>query len=104
MRPRTAACGCRFPTWKNSTIRSKSEPRSTSADGRLRGRRGELESMDWDEALSGFDRDARGRSIAERTRRAYGVDLGQFVGWARGAGLEPEAVRHRDVRRYGAGL
>jgi integrase/recombinase XerC/integrase/recombinase XerD len=60
--------------------------------------------MDWDEALTGFDRDARGRSVAERTRRAYGVDLGQFAEWARGRGLDPASVRHRDVRRYAAGL
>jgi integrase/recombinase XerC/integrase/recombinase XerD len=60
--------------------------------------------MDWDEALGGFDRDARGRGVAERTRRAYGTDLGRFAGWATGMGLGPEAVRHRDVRRYAAGL
>ncbi len=60
--------------------------------------------MTWDESLAGYDRDLRGRSIAERTRRAYGVDLGQFAEWAAGIGLEPAAVRHRDVRRYGAGL
>ena len=60
--------------------------------------------MDWDEALTAHDRDLRARSMAERTRRAYGVDLGQFVEWARDAGLEPGRVRHRDVRRYGAAL
>ncbi len=60
--------------------------------------------MDWDDALTAFDRDLRARSLAERTRRAYGVDLGQFVEWAKGRGLEPVDVRHRDVRRYGAGL
>ncbi|HET6569873.1 MAG TPA: tyrosine recombinase XerC [Solirubrobacterales bacterium] len=60
--------------------------------------------MTWDEALSAFDRDMRARSLAERTRKAYGVDLGQFVEWAGGRGLEPGKVRHRDVRRYGAGL
>jgi integrase/recombinase XerC/integrase/recombinase XerD len=58
----------------------------------------------WDEALAGYDRDLLARSMAERTRRAYGVDLGQFVEWAEGGGLEPGEVRHRDVRRYGAGL
>jgi integrase/recombinase XerC/integrase/recombinase XerD len=42
--------------------------------------------------------------MAERTRKAYGVDLGQFVEWAQGRGLGPGGVRHRDVRRYGAGL
>ena len=60
--------------------------------------------MTWEEALSAFDRDMATRHIAERTRYAYGVDLGQFVAWAKGRGLEPAAVRHRDVRRYGAGL
>jgi integrase/recombinase XerC len=60
--------------------------------------------MTWDEALVGFDRDSRARSVAERTRRAYGVDLGQFVEWAKEQGLEPGSVRHRDVRHYGAGL
>jgi site-specific recombinase XerD len=60
--------------------------------------------MDWGDALLAYDRDLRARSMAERTRRAYGVDLGQFVEWARERGLEPDEVRHRDVRRYGAGL
>ena len=60
--------------------------------------------MTWDEALAGFDRDLRARSIAERTRRAYGIDLGQFVEWAKGRGAAPGEVRHRDVRRYAAGL
>jgi integrase/recombinase XerC/integrase/recombinase XerD len=60
--------------------------------------------MTWEETLAGFDRDLRARSIAERTRRAYGVDLGQFTEWAKGMGLVPGETRHRDVRRYGAGL
>jgi integrase/recombinase XerC/integrase/recombinase XerD len=60
--------------------------------------------MNWDEALAVFDRDLSARNLAERTRKAYGVDLGQFVEWAEGRGLEPGKVRHRDVRRYGAGL
>jgi site-specific recombinase XerD len=60
--------------------------------------------MTWDESLSAYDRDLMGRAIAERSRRAYGVDLGQFAEWAAQAGLEPGEVRHRDVRRYGAAL
>ncbi len=60
--------------------------------------------MSWEEALSGYDRDLRARSMAERTRRAYGVDLGQFAEWAEARSLQPAKVRHRDVRRYGAGL
>ncbi len=60
--------------------------------------------MTWEEAVASYDRDLRARSMAERTRRAYGVDLGQFVEWAGERGLEVGEVRHRDVRRYGAGL
>ncbi len=59
--------------------------------------------MTWEESLAAYDRDLRGRGRAERTRRAYGVDLGQFDEWA-GGGLGPRDVRHRDVRRYAAGL
>jgi integrase/recombinase XerC/integrase/recombinase XerD len=60
--------------------------------------------MTWDEALAAYDRDLLARSMAERTRRAYSVDLGRFSDWAKERGLGPGEVRHRDVRRYGAGL
>jgi site-specific recombinase XerD len=60
--------------------------------------------MDWDESLAAFDRDLRARSMAERTRRAYAVDLGRFRAWAQERGLAPAQVRHRDVRRYAAEL
>ena len=60
--------------------------------------------MTWAECLTSYDRDLTGRSASERTRRAYGVDLGQFVEWAEARGLAPGDVRHRDVRRYAAGL
>ncbi len=60
--------------------------------------------MNWDQALASYDRDLRARGLAERTRRAYGVDLGGFAEWAGEQGLGPADVRHRDVRRYGAGL
>jgi integrase/recombinase XerC/integrase/recombinase XerD len=58
--------------------------------------------MSWEEALVAYDRDLQGRSAAERTRRAYAVDLGQFVEWA--GEKSPGEIRHRDVRRYAAGL
>jgi integrase/recombinase XerC/integrase/recombinase XerD len=58
----------------------------------------------WQEALSTYDRDLNARGSAERTRRAYGVDLGGFSEWAGEQGLGPEDVRYRDVRRYAAGL
>jgi site-specific recombinase XerD len=62
----------------------------------------ESNPVNWAEALAAYDRDLKGRGAAERTRRAYAVDLGQFVTWA--GEREPGEVRHRDVRRYGAGL
>jgi site-specific recombinase XerD len=60
--------------------------------------------VNWDAALADYDRDLMARGAAERTRRAYGVDLGGFVEWAKEQGLAPGDVRHRDVRRYAAGL
>lgn len=60
--------------------------------------------MTWQEALSLYDRDLQARGSAERTRRAYGVDLGGFAEWAGEQGLGPGDVRYRDVRRYAAGL
>jgi site-specific recombinase XerD len=60
--------------------------------------------VNWDSALADYDRDLRARSSAERTRRAYAVDLAGFVEWVEPQGLGPGDVRHRDVRRYAAGL
>jgi site-specific recombinase XerD len=60
--------------------------------------------MNWTDALAAYDRDLRARGSAERTRRAYGVDLGGFAEWAGEQGLGPGEVRYRDVRRFGAGL
>ncbi len=60
--------------------------------------------VNWETALAEYDRDLRARGSAERTRRAYGVDLAGFVEWSTPQGLGPADVRHRDVRRYAAGL
>ncbi len=60
--------------------------------------------MNWDSALAEYDRDLRARGAAERTRRAYAVDLAGFGEWAAEQGLGPGDVRHRDVRRFAAGL
>src|SRR2546423_15435684 len=58
----------------------------------------------WAHALVAFDRDLRRRGAAEKTRRAYTIDLGQFARWASGRGLVPEGVGTRDLRRYAAAL
>src|SRR3954468_18180763 len=58
----------------------------------------------WRAALALFDADLRRRGAAEKTRRAYGFDLGDLARWAGERGLEPTAMTTRDVRRYAASL
>src|SRR4051794_31057677 len=58
----------------------------------------------WRDALTLFDRDLRRRGAAERTRRAYGADLGQLAAWAGVRGIAPQDVDYRTLRRYAAHL
>ncbi|HEY5317998.1 MAG TPA: tyrosine recombinase [Solirubrobacteraceae bacterium] len=51
-----------------------------------------------------FEQDLRRRGAAEKTHRAYRVDLAQFSRWAAGNALEPATVDHRALRRYAASL
>jgi site-specific recombinase XerD len=64
----------------------------------------ELTSAAWRDALALFDADLRRRGMAEKTRRAYGIDLGQFALWATAQRVEPPDVATRDLRRYAAVL
>lgn len=61
-------------------------------------------SAAWRLALAAFDGDLRRRGAAEKTRRAYGIDAGQFAAWATGHGAEPVDVGPRLIRRYAAAL
>jgi site-specific recombinase XerD len=61
-------------------------------------------SAAWQQALEAFDDDLRRRGAAPKTRRAYGIDLRQFGGWATARGLEPPAVAMRHLRRWAAAL
>ncbi|MEX2196995.1 MAG: tyrosine recombinase XerC [Thermoleophilaceae bacterium] len=54
----------------------------------------------WRAALADFDRSLATRGMAERTRRAYGVDVGQLADWAAGHDLAPDGIGHRELRRY----
>lgn len=58
----------------------------------------------WRDALKLFDDDLRIRAASERTRRAYGVDAGQFAEWAAAQELVPARVTTRHLRRYAAVL
>jgi site-specific recombinase XerD len=58
----------------------------------------------WSEALDLFDADLRRRGTADKTKRAYGIDLGQFALWCTAQGLDPGTVAPRTLRRYAAAL
>jgi site-specific recombinase XerD len=58
----------------------------------------------WSRALSAFDASLRAHGMAEKTRRAYGVDLGQLAEWATKRGTGPLELDARDLRRYAAVL
>ena len=58
----------------------------------------------WAEALLLFDRDLRRRGAAERTRRAYGTEVGELALWAGHMGLDPEDLDYPWLRRYAAHL
>jgi site-specific recombinase XerD len=54
----------------------------------------------WQPALRSFDADLRARGMGEKTRRAYGIDLGQLAEWAGGHGYSPGDLGARELRRY----
>jgi site-specific recombinase XerD len=58
----------------------------------------------WSRALAQFDASLHAHGMAEKTRRAYGVDLGQLAEWASGRGLTPLELGTRELRRYAAVL
>jgi integrase/recombinase XerC/integrase/recombinase XerD len=64
--------------------------------------KGAQPSAPWREALAVFDADLRRRGAADKTRRAYGFDLGQFALWCTTLALEPATVDMRALRRYAA--
>jgi site-specific recombinase XerD len=61
-------------------------------------------STGWIDALQEFDADLRRRGAADKTRRAYGIDVGQFAMWASKRELEPPVVTPKALRRYAAML
>ncbi|HEU4656456.1 MAG TPA: tyrosine recombinase [Capillimicrobium sp.] len=61
-------------------------------------------SPGWRAALDRFADDLRRRGAAARTQDAYATDLEQLAAWATAAGLEPEAMSTRILRRYAAAL
>jgi site-specific recombinase XerD len=58
----------------------------------------------WGDALRLFESDLRRRGAADKTLRAYGVDLRQLAAWSITQRVRPEAVDLRVLRRYAARL
>jgi integrase/recombinase XerC/integrase/recombinase XerD len=57
---------------------------------------------EWRKALALFDEHLGMLGMAEKTRRAYGIDLGQLAEWASGRELTPAGIRARELRLYAA--
>jgi integrase/recombinase XerC/integrase/recombinase XerD len=60
----------------------------------------EITEGTWARALRRFDESLHARGMAEKTRRAYGVDLGQLAEWAAAHGLGPNELGPRELRRF----
>jgi site-specific recombinase XerD len=56
----------------------------------------------WRRTLRLFDAELSRRGAAEKTRRAYGGDVGEFAAWCSRAQLEPGEVHVTQLRRYAA--
>ncbi|HKP89451.1 MAG TPA: tyrosine recombinase XerC [Thermoleophilaceae bacterium] len=54
----------------------------------------------WTADLATFDASLRARGMAEKTRRAYGVDLQQLADWGARQELGPRDVDPRTLRRF----
>src|SRR3954453_15868499 len=54
----------------------------------------------WGADLATFDAALRARGMAEKTRRAYGVDLQQLADWCERQGVGPREVDPRALRRF----
>jgi site-specific recombinase XerD len=75
---------------KNAAIDSKASPGNGSAGDA------------WGGALRRFDRELQRRGAAERTRRAYGADVGELAAWAASQGLQPDELTYPWLRRFAA--
>src|ERR1700733_16206441 len=78
--------------------------RAARGDARSQGAGGVQMQGAWRDAIGLLMDDLVRRDAAERTRRAYGVDLEQFAQWCATQGLAPREVGAKAVRRYGAHL
>jgi integrase/recombinase XerC/integrase/recombinase XerD len=80
----------------SSRARATSEAAQAASRARLEGL--------WREAIVLLEDDLLRRDAAERTRRAYRTDAGQFARWASARRLAPEDIDPKVVRRFIAHL
>ncbi len=59
-----------------------------------------LAQANWSAALERFDGWQLAQGMGEKTRRAYGIDLGQLADWASARDLQPSELDHKDLRRF----
>jgi site-specific recombinase XerD len=96
--------GANYDFVMSSTVAASTETvEAIAAVGGTDGAAPRLDDV-WRAAIELLDEDLRRRGSAEKTRRAYGVDLDQFARWCDASGLAPNDVDPRVVRRYIARL
>src|SRR5215216_5926914 len=76
---------------------------STSADSPPGDTATELDPR-WSVAIDLYEADLVATASSPKTIKAYHHDLFQAAEWAGRAGLGPDEVGHRDLRRYAASL
>jgi len=54
----------------------------------------------WADPLARYEESMRRQGLAEKTRRAYALDLAQLADWACASGLGPADLDHRGLRRF----
>jgi len=57
-------------------------------------------SSDWAQSLTRFSAGLDARRVAQRTLRAYTTDIRALAAWATAAGVEPDQIGARELRRH----
>ncbi|MCX6387165.1 MAG: hypothetical protein NTX07_00375, partial [Solirubrobacterales bacterium] len=57
-------------------------------------------SADWAKSLARFSAGLDARRVAQRTLTAYTTDIRALAAWATSAGVEPDQIGARELRRH----
>jgi site-specific recombinase XerD len=80
-------------------VLTKNKPTAAEANCEAAGSAG-CARRSWADALERFDDWQRAHGMADKTRRAYAVDLRQLAEWAAARELGPGELGHRELRRF----